>query len=153
VIKKFTGYVSKNSTSKTVNVQHSISTRAGPPPNAVDWRNYGLVTPVRDQGQCGSCVLFSTTGCLESYYALTHGQWSGQLDLSEQELLDCDNGANYPNNHGCGGNGFPETFKFLESVGLPLEKDYPYIAQQGQCQVSLSTEARFKRLFWKTFED
>uniref|UniRef100_A0A667ZUU0 Cathepsin H n=1 Tax=Myripristis murdjan TaxID=586833 RepID=A0A667ZUU0_9TELE len=72
--------------------------RNGPYPEFVDWRKRGnFVSPVKNQGHCGSCWTFSTTGCLESVTAIATGKL---LLLSEQQLIDC---AQDFNNHGCMG--------------------------------------------------
>ncbi|KAM8893657.1 WD repeat-containing protein 76 [Spinachia spinachia] len=72
--------------------------RAGPHPESLDWREKGnVVTPVKNQGPCGSCWTFSATGCLESVNAIASGKL---ISLSEQQLVDC---AQDFNNHGCMG--------------------------------------------------
>merc|ERR1712113_1076370 len=70
-------------------------------PDETDWRQKGGVSPVKNQGHCGSCWTFSTTGCLEAHHCIKSGKdcstWTG---LAEQQLVDC---AGAFNNNGCNG--------------------------------------------------
>ncbi|KAJ6662892.1 hypothetical protein lerEdw1_011096 [Lerista edwardsae] len=102
---------------------------AGPSPSAIDWRKKGnYVTPVKNQGPCGSCWTFSTTGCLESTIAIQTGKL---LNLAEQQLVDC---AQNFNNHGCSGGLPSQAFEYiLYNKGLMGEETYPYRAKNGTC--------------------
>jgi cathepsin H len=97
------------------------------PPHAVDWRTKGIITPIKNQKQCGSCWTFSTTGCLEAHTCLAHGKdctaWTG---LAEQQLLDC---ATPYNNHGCNGGLPSQAYEYIKYAGgIDSEDSYPYQA-------------------------
>jgi C1A family cysteine protease len=97
-------------------------------PESVNWTALGAVTPVKDQGQCGSCWAFSTTGSTESAWALSKNQ---SVSLSEQQLVDC---ADPEGNQGCNGGLMDYGFQYIiDNHGLTTEPNYPYTAKDGAC--------------------
>jgi C1A family cysteine protease len=101
-------------------------------PTSVNWTAQGKVTPVKDQGQCGSCWSFSTTGSIEGAYAIENN--ASPISLSEQELVDC---SAAEGNEGCAGGLMDQGFEFvIKNKGLCTEKSYPYTASDGQCRES-----------------
>ncbi|XVE70715.1 hypothetical protein DITRI_Ditri10aG0092900 [Diplodiscus trichospermus] len=100
-------------------------------PESKDWREEGIVSPVKNQGSCGSCWTFSTTGALEAAYAQAFGKG---ISLSEQQLVDC---AGAFNNFGCSGGLPSQAFEYIKyNGGLDTEEAYPYTAKDGECKFS-----------------
>jgi len=104
-------------------------------PPTYDWRPKGVVTAVKDQGQCGSCWAFSTTENIESVWMLAHGLKNDTMkSLAPQQIVDCDT-----TDEGCNG-GFPASaYDYVQKAGgLETEADYPYHAVDQQCHFSAS---------------
>ncbi|KAG4942418.1 hypothetical protein JHK85_047064 [Glycine max] len=122
-------------------------------PDEKDWRKEGIVSQVKDQGNCGSCwtfrllfeaeklfgmtlVMCSTTGALEAAYAQAFGK---NISLSEQQLVDC---AGAFNNFGCNGGLPSQAFEYIKyNGGLDTEEAYPYTGKDGVCKFTAKNVA------------
>jgi len=124
-LKKFNENNMKNDSDR-----RSLKTLVSTNPASVDWTLYGYVTPVKDQGQCGSCWAFAATGALECTYAK---RWGAKYltSLSEQQLVDC---TTTYGNYACGGGWPNKAFQYvINNKGLCPGSQYPYKGYQGSC--------------------
>jgi len=100
--------------------------------NDVDWRGKA-VTPVKNQGQCGSCWAFSATGAMEGFSATKKGSLP---NLSEQQLVDCSGSTG---NQGCNG-GWPSwAITYASRSGSASQSSYPYTGRGGACKTGVPT--------------
>uniref|UniRef100_A0A182DW11 Ficin isoform D n=1 Tax=Ficus carica TaxID=3494 RepID=A0A182DW11_FICCA len=104
-------------------------------PETVDWRSKGAVDPIRDQGKCGSCWVFSVTVVVEGIVKIVTDTLPS---LSEQELLDC---APSYKDLGCKGGWMDKAYDYIiKDRGITSESDYPYTARKGACDSRKATE-------------
>ncbi|KAJ1703379.1 hypothetical protein LUZ63_003164 [Rhynchospora breviuscula] len=115
-VTKYVGFKSPSTPKKATPFKYANLTTA---PTCVDWRSSGAVTPVKNQGNCGSCWSFSATGAMEGINKIKTGTL---LSLSEQELVDCDTSCS-----GCNGGYMDYAFQWvILNGGITTETDYPY---------------------------
>jgi len=96
-------------------------------PASVNWVEQGAVTPVKNQGSCGSCWSFSATGSMEGRYQIKNGDL---VSFSEQQLVDC---SKTQGNMGCNGGLMDYAFTYAETNMMETEEQYPYKGRQGTC--------------------
>jgi C1A family cysteine protease len=111
-------------------------------PSALDWRNQAgvnYVSPIRDQGNCGSCWAFAATAALESQVMLSQGL---ATDLSEQVMVSCSGAGS------CGGGSPTGAANYLVSTGLPPESYDPYTATDLSCSSALSGWQNVTQKVW-----
>jgi len=99
---------------------------------SVDWTTKGAVTPIKDQGQCGSCWAFSTTGSTEGAWQIGSGSLKS---LSEQQLVDCATATSA----GCQGGSMAGAIQYESGTAMATEASYPYKAADGTCKSSFTT--------------
>jgi len=120
-VQQFTGFKAMD------DLPESAVETVGDRADSIDWRQMGAVTPVKNQGQCGSCWAFSTTGTIEGAY---HKKTGKLVSLSEQNLMDCSR-----QNYGCnGGNPYLALEFAIQQGGIDTEESYPYEMRQGYCR-------------------
>merc|ERR1711907_586671 len=103
---------------------------------SVDWRNKGVLTPVKDQAQCGSCWAFSATEQIETNWKMAGNKL---VSVSPQQIVSCDK-----TDEGCNGGNTETAYKYVvKAGGLETDADYPYTSKKktGKCKVDKSKEA------------
>lgn len=98
-------------------------------PEAIDWREKGAVTPIQDQGSCGSCWAFGAIGSAEGVWAVAGNKL---IKFSEQNLVDCVTDC-----HGCGGGLRDKAYDYViknQDGKFNAADDYPYTATQESCR-------------------
>jgi len=120
--------VPRDETSRYINAFEGVEAA-----DKVDWSTTDAVTPVKDQGSCGSCWAFSTTGGMEGAYFLANGK---QVSFSEQQLVSCDTKSG---DMGCNGGLMDNAFGYIKTAGLCSEEDYPYASSSGTAPRCKST--------------
>jgi cathepsin L len=104
---------------------------AGDNPQSIDWRTKGAVTPVKNQGGCGSCWAFSATETVESAYQIASGNL---LTLAPQTYVNCvQNPQHCGGTGGCEGATMELAFNLTVQTGIALEKDLPYQGRDEPC--------------------
>merc|ERR1712110_353520 len=108
----------------------------------INWVTKGAVTDVKNQGSCGSCWSFSTTGALEGAHFVATGNLES---YSEEQFVECDYGI--LKNMGCNGGLMDKAFAYAEKTAIALETDYPYTSgtgTRGSCDSSKLSNASLK---------
>ena len=120
--KSLLGFNSINGNKDTNNLKQTGKVESAPA--QVDWRKKGAVTPVKNQGQCGSCWSFSTTGAMEGAYFIKTGKL---VSFSEEQLVSCDK-----TDDACNGGLMDNAFNWIkDNNGLCGDSSYPYNSGDG----------------------
>merc|ERR1719440_622474 len=128
-VRKMNGFNARAMPKKDLNVELFDTSNLA---DSVDWTTKNAVTPVKNQGQCGSCWAFSTTGSTEGAYAIASGKL---VSLSEQMLVSCDHNGD----QGCNGGLMDNAFGWIQqNGGICKESDYPYQGTTGTCTTGCS---------------
>lgn len=112
----------------------------------VDWTARGFVTRVADQGSCGSCYAYATSGALESLIAIRSKNRRNLRELSKEQILDCANDGD--TNAGCAGGNIYGTYEYIQKNGLQSEASYPYVSQsweENETKIGFSGPCRFNQ--------
>jgi C1A family cysteine protease len=95
-------------------------------PSSVDWTS--VITPVKDQGNCGSCWAFATIAAIEAMYKKVK---QVTYSFSEQELTDCVYGNSV---NGCDGGWPTKAFRYVKNKQILTEASYPYTGKDQNCK-------------------
>lgn len=100
-------------------------------PSHWDWRDAGMVTPVKNQGFCGSCWAHAVLAAVESKILILGGP---EMDLSEQQLISCSGQST-----GCSGGDLYHALSYIRDHGVVSESCFPYQAANIACNLCSAT--------------
>ncbi|XP_045462019.1 procathepsin L-like [Harmonia axyridis] len=126
---EFNNYINKNKYKDIFGEEQIFKNENLTAPASIDWRSKGAVSEVKNQGECGSCWTFSSTGALEGAAQIKTGVLTS---LSEQNLMDC--ATEEYNGFGCDGGTSIGAFQYAQDNGIASEASYPYTGSQGSCK-------------------
>lgn len=107
------------------------------------WEDKAGVTPVKNQGGCGSCWAFTAMGAYEGANRIVNGP---VIDTSEQQILNCATYADGSDAGTCAGGWWDPVFNWMLSSGLPEEATVPYLASDKPC--SMAAAAPYRAVAW-----
>lgn len=114
----------------------------------IDWVEKGKVSPVKDQGPCGSCWTFSSIAAVESLYAIKKGV--SPINFSEQQLVDC---CKSIYSDGCNGGERWNAFEYISNAGIALREKYPYLGYDDVCKKDIETVFKISGFYNITPDD
>lgn len=123
----FKGLLKTSPVHETSCTQFNVDSSEYSSPDEWDWRDHGVVSTVKDQGQCGSCWSFSAVGSLEGAWAESTGEL---YNFSEQQLMDC---SRRYGNMACNGGLMDKAFDYAIDEGMCKLEDVPYDAKSEYC--------------------
>eukprot|EP01111_Echinosteliopsis_oligospora_P000271 TRINITY_DN10247_c0_g1_i1.p1 TRINITY_DN10247_c0_g1~~TRINITY_DN10247_c0_g1_i1.p1 ORF type:complete len:332 (-),score=79.10 TRINITY_DN10247_c0_g1_i1:18-1013(-) len=104
-------------------------------PSSLDWRDQNVVTPIKNQGQCGSCWAFSATEAIESANIIAGKASVDSINLSPQQIVDCDHDIVF----GCFGGRTSGAYEYIKKVkGQEGIDHYPYTGRTEFCHFNAS---------------
>lgn len=107
----------------------------------IDWRTHDIITPVKNQGKCGSCWAFAATAAHETYQIQVRNQ-PKNIVLSEQQLVDCSTAQPYGNT-GCNGGYGVRALEYIKDFGQTVNSSYPYMAVNQDCKTPTGSYKTF----------
>lgn len=137
---EFAAYLGRKGSKLPLPTERTSLASTGSFPPSIDWRTKGVISPVKDQGACGSCWAFASTANIESYVALSGAPLPV---LAPQQLVSCSkNPQQCGGTGGCGGSIAELAYDYVQANGMVLEKNYPYTARDSPCnQSAIATPA------------